>query len=173
VDHKAVRRLSTVSRILGKVCDYSGSILLALLTIIVFLEVIARYIFHASHNWAPEISTFLMLWLTYFMVGVILKAHQHINIDMLPTKLPKRYHAQLLIFFDIVGLVFAILLCVTGIKYSLIVRELGIHSVTTLATPMWIVRLCVPLGGILLAFFVIERLINTIYRLVKHEEMQG
>lgn len=101
------------------------------------------------------------------MLGVILKARQHINIDILPTKLPPIYRTPLLTLFDVVTLIFAILLCYGGIQYDLMVRQSDIYTVTVQFIPMWIVRICVPLGGVFLAFFSIEHLIADVQYLVK------
>ena len=135
---------------------------------LVFLEVISRYIFQASHGFVDDLSVWLMVWLTYLMIGGILQGRQHINIDILPTSLPDRYRTHLFIVIDIISLVFAIALCWGGIQFCHMVKEMNILSYTVFGFPMWTVRLCVPLGGILLALFSVERLIAGIHSLGKH-----
>lgn len=138
--------------------------------VLVFAEVISRYVFGLSHEFVPAISSWCMVWMTYFMLGVILKARQHISIDVLPTKLPPKYRTPLLTFFDIVSLIFALLLCYGGIQYDLMVKQSDIYAVTVQFIPMWIVRICVPLGGIFLAFVSCEHLINDVQYLMKRSE---
>jgi len=135
--------------------------------VLVFAETISRYVFGISHEFVPAISSWLMVWVTYLMLGVILKTREHINVDILPTRIPPRYRTPLLISFDIISLIFAGLLCFGGIKYDLIVKQLDIHVVTVQFFPVWIVRISVPLGAFFLAFFSIEHLVNEVRYLVK------
>ena len=138
-----------------------------IIMVLVFAEVISRYVFGVSHEFVPAISSWCMVWMTYFMLGVILKARQHISVDVLPTRLPPKYRTPLLTFFDVISLIFAILLCYGGIEYDLMVKQSDIYAVTVQFIPMWIARICVPLGGIFLAFFSIEHLITDVQYLVK------
>jgi TRAP-type C4-dicarboxylate transport system permease small subunit len=135
--------------------------------VLVFAEVISRYVFGISHEFVPAISSWCMIWMTYFMLGVILKARQHISIDILPTKIHPRYRTPLITFFDIVSLLFAVLLCYGGITYDLMVKQSDIYAVTVQFIPIWIVRITVPLGSVFLAFFSIEHLITDAQDLMK------
>jgi TRAP-type C4-dicarboxylate transport system permease small subunit len=111
-----------------------------------------------------------MVWMTYFMLGVILKGREHISIDILPGKIRPPRQVLLLAFIDIVSLAFAVLLCYGGIRYDLMVKQSDIYAVTVQFVPMWIVRICVPLGGFFLAFFSVEHLVNDARALLKRPE---
>ena len=163
-------KLAAVSRVLNTVCRSAAGAVMLIIMVLVFAEVISRYVFGLSHEFVPAISSWCMVWMTYFMLGVILKARQHISIDILPTRLPPKYRTPLLTFFDIVSLIFAILLCYGGIQYDLMVKQSDIYAVTVQFIPMWIVRICVPLGGIFLAFFSGEHLISDVQYLMKHSK---
>jgi len=160
-------KLAAVSRVLDIVCRSAAGVVMLIIMVLVFAEVVSRYVFGISHEFVPVVSSWLMVWMTYFTLGVLLKARQHISVDILPTRIPKKYHTPLLTSFDIVSLIFAILLCFGGIEYDLMVRQSGIYTVTVQAIPMWIVRLCVPLGGVFLAFFSMEHLIIDVQYLMK------
>ena len=160
-------KLAAVSRVLGTICRSAAGAVILIIMVLVFAEVISRYVFGLSHEFVPAISSWCMVWMTYFMLGVILKARQHISIDILPTRVPPKYRTPLLTFFDVVSLIFAILLCYGGIQYDLMVRQSDIYAVTVQFIPMWIVRICVPLGGVFLAFFSIEHLISDLQYLMK------
>lgn len=162
-----MRKLAAVSKVLDTVCRSVAGVLMLAMMALVFAETISRYVFGISHEFVPAISSWLMVWVTYLMLGVILKTREHINVDVLPTRIPPRYRAPLLTSFDIISLIFAVLLCFGGIKYDLIVKQLGIHVVTVQFFPVWIVRICVPLGAFFLAFFSIEHLITDTRHLMK------
>ena len=162
-----MRKLAAVSRVLNTVCRSAAAFIMLFTMALVFAEVISRYVFGISHEFVPAISSWCMVWMTYFMLGVILRARQHINIDVLPTRLPPRYRVPLLTFFDVVSLLFAVLLCYGGTQYDLMVKHSDIYAVTVQFIPMWIARICVPLGGVFLAFFSCENLIGDVQHLLK------
>jgi len=128
--------------------------------VFVFAEIAGRFFFGVSHEFVPAISSWAMVWMTFFTFGVALKAREHISVDILPVSLPRKFQTPLLTFYDITSFLFAILLCIGSIKYVLMVRDANLYAVTVQFIPMWIVRLCVPIGGIFLALFSCEHLIN-------------
>ena len=165
---QSVTGLANISGKLEVICRTGATLLMIFMMALVFLEVISRYIFQASHGFVDDLSVWLMVWLTYLMIGGIFQGRQHISVDILPTRLPERYRTHLFIIIDIITLIFAITLCWGGIQFSHMVKQMNILSYTVFGFPMWIVRLCVPLGGILLALFSAERLIAGIHSLGKH-----
>ena len=162
-----MRKLAAVSRVLNTVCRSAAGFIMLFIMALVFAEVISRYVFGISHEFVPAISSWCMVWMTYFMLGVILRARQHINIDVLPSRLPPKYRVPLLTFFDVVSLLFGVLLCYGGTQYDLMVKQSDIYAVTVQFIPVWIARICVPLGGVFLAFFSCENLIGDVQHLLK------
>jgi TRAP-type C4-dicarboxylate transport system permease small subunit len=163
-------KLAAVSRVLGTVCRSVAGAVMLIIMVLVFAEVISRYVLGLSHEFVPAISSWCMVWMTYFMLGVILKARQHISVDVLPTKLPPKYRTPLITFFDVVSIIFAVLLIYGGIQYDLMVRQSDIYAVTVQFIPVWIVRICVPLGGVFLAFFSAEHLLSDVQHLMKRSK---
>ena len=124
--------------------------LLALMTLITFGQVIARYIFDYSFVWALELVTFLFAWLIFLGMSYGVRVGSHIGVDALVNALGRRTARA-------VGAV-ATLCC---IGYSLIalfgsfVYVSKMHSIGTLAQdlpiPVWIPQIVLPLGFALLA----------------------
>ena len=163
-----MRKLETVSRKLEGPLQVASNIFLILILAFVFSEVVSRYIFAQSHGFMEDFSKWSQIWLAYLMLGVIDRGRRHIAVDVLPRRLPERYKTALLIVLDIVVLSFAIILCWSGIESTIVIKKLGLLSGTEINTPMWIVRLCVPLGAMFLAFFSIQHLATDIVSLGKH-----
>jgi C4-dicarboxylate transporter DctQ subunit len=154
-----LRALAAIDRVFTIIGRSAAGIAMLIIMVLVFGEIVSRYVFGVSHEFVPAISSWAMVWMTYFMLGVILKAREHISIDILPTRLSPRHRAILLTFIDIVSLAFAVLLCYGGLRYDLMVKQSNIYVVTVQFVPVWIVRICVPLGGFFLAFFSCEHLV--------------
>jgi TRAP-type C4-dicarboxylate transport system permease small subunit len=63
-------------------------ILLAAMSIIVFANVVGRYVTGASIPWSEEVSRHMMIWLTFLGGGLVLRHGGHIAIDNLQEALP-------------------------------------------------------------------------------------
>ena len=159
-------KLKGVSGTLESVCRLAAGALMLFMMVFVFAEIVSRFVFGVSHEFVPAISSWAMVWMTFFIFGVALKVREHISVDILPVSLPRKFQIPLLTFYDMISLLFAILLCIGSIKYVLMVRDANVYTVTVQFIPMWIVRLCVPIGGIFLALFSCEHLINDLRHLM-------
>lgn len=159
--------LARMSRIAETSLTSGAGILMILISVLVFGEVISRYIFQRSHDFVPFYTPWAMAWMVYFMLGVITKRRQHILVDILLNRLPERYRPLLLLVTDILSVFFAVLLCWASIKYLPMIRQLGVSSTTIIRIPTWIVMLCVPLGGIFFGLLSLERIFVDIQSLIK------
>jgi TRAP-type C4-dicarboxylate transport system permease small subunit len=148
-----LRNLASSSRFLEAGLHGVAGLCMVALMIAVFVEVVSRYIFHASFDFIQDISTWLMIWLTYLVAGVLIKYRQHIDINVGQDKLNKKIYLPMLVLADIACLAFGVLLAIASIQHIGLVKEAGILSVTTLKVPMWIIKICVPLGGVIIAIF--------------------
>jgi TRAP-type transport system small permease protein len=161
-----LRNLASSSKFLEAGLRGTAGLGMVVLMIAVFIEVISRYIFNASFDFIQDISTWLMIWLTYLVAGVLIKYRQHIDINVGQDKLNKKIYLPMLVLADIACVAFGLLLAIASIQHIGLVKEAGIVSVTTLKVPMWIVKICIPLGGVIIAIFSLGTLGKDIANLV-------
>ena len=145
----------------------AGGFFVILIALLIFTEVVSRYVFGVCHAFMEQYSTWLQIWFVYLVMGAIEKGRGHIIIDILPRRLPQRYKTGLLVVFDVVTLAFAILLFWSGVELCQDWLRTGVLSTTGISFPLWISRLCMPLGATFLAFFAIEHLARDIPSLGK------
>jgi len=62
--------------------------LLSAMSVIVFANVVMRYVTDASIPWSEEVSRHMMIWLTFIGGGLVLRSGGHIAIDNLQDALP-------------------------------------------------------------------------------------
>ena len=56
-------------------------ILMSVMTIIIFIQVIMRYVMHNSLSWSEELARYCFIWLIYIGVAYGCKLMNHIKID--------------------------------------------------------------------------------------------
>lgn len=78
---------------------------LIILTIIIFFQVILRYVFSSPLVWVEEIARFLFIWITFLGSYLALRKEMHFQVKILTNYLPKITIASNLLgilFFGIV-----------------------------------------------------------------------
>src|SRR5262252_4540972 len=61
---------------------------LAVMVVLVFGNVVLRYVFNSGITVSEELSRWLMVWLTFLGAIVALREHQHLGVDTLVRILP-------------------------------------------------------------------------------------
>lgn len=63
-------------------------LILAIMSVIIFTNVVLRYTTNQSIEWAEEVARHMMIWLTFIGCGPVLRYGGHIAIDNLQDSLP-------------------------------------------------------------------------------------
>lgn len=62
---------------------------LALMAILIFSNVVLRYVFHSGITWSEEMSRYLFIWLIFLGAISAMKDNEHLGMDMVIKRLPK------------------------------------------------------------------------------------
>ena len=65
-----------------------SALLLAIMVVLVFGNVVLRYVFNSGITISEELSRWMFVWLTFLGAIVALKEHGHLGTDMLVSRLP-------------------------------------------------------------------------------------
>ena len=79
--------LRKACRILFKALEWFAMICMVCLTIIVFTDVILRYIFKRGFSWTQEIATLMLVWFSLIGMAIGVLEKIHISIEMFTSKL--------------------------------------------------------------------------------------
>lgn len=122
-------------------------IILAAMSIIVFSNVVSRYLTNYSIIWADEVARYLMIWLTFLGAGLTLRYGGHVAITNLMDVLPTP--AQRVLRAIIAACLLAFFVLMIWIGYSLAMR---VHLQLTPATriPFSYIYAAIPVGFALL-----------------------
>lgn len=81
--------MNTFERIFLATNRWALILLLAAMSIIIFTNVVMRYITHDSLEWAEEVSRHMMIWLTFLGAGPVLRYGGHIAVENMQDALPR------------------------------------------------------------------------------------
>ncbi|HEU5176787.1 MAG TPA: TRAP transporter small permease [Burkholderiales bacterium] len=65
-------------------------LLLAAMALLVFANVISRYLLNFSWIWIEELTRYMMVWVGFLGSGLVLRLGAHIAVDVLQEALPRR-----------------------------------------------------------------------------------
>ena len=130
---------------IDKILDYfeTGSfiVLLSVMTIVVFLQVIYRYILHASLSWSEEVSRYCMIYTVF--IGV--EAGTHTGVDALVMVLPKKLKEIVILIERIICLLLSVVFFVLSAELVMQLMQSGQKS-ATLFIPIAFAYLAMPIG---------------------------
>ncbi len=110
--------MKVFKKYLDKVFNWAlvlAMVLLVAMVIIVFTNVVLRYGFNSGIRWAEEISLVIVIWFTFIAMALGVKENLHINITILPKKLPRVFNDSLNLVKYILEIVIGFILLYFGI----------------------------------------------------------
>jgi TRAP-type C4-dicarboxylate transport system permease small subunit len=116
---------------------------LAVMSVIVFANVVLRYTTGDSILWSEEVARYLMIWLTYLGIGPVLRLGGHMAIDSLQVGLgePRAKILRALIVALMLG--FSLVLVLVGIDF---VDRTSIQSTPVTDISFSFIAAAIPVG---------------------------
>jgi C4-dicarboxylate transporter DctQ subunit len=139
-------RLDQISSRLEK-AFLAGAIIIS--SLLLFVNVVMRYVFLLPIYWAEEFVRYLMVWLIFIGASQVTQWGGHVAVDIVPRVLSKRGNAILAFAVNLICILFCIVLAYLSLKQMLRVKGAGQVS-PALEIPMWIAYLSIPAGTTLM-----------------------
>src|SRR5699024_6663970 len=124
--------------------------------VIIFSQVVLRYIFSSSLPWSEEIARYAFIWLIYVGVSYGAKRQKHLSVDVITMLFNDKCKIIMNMIANVLFLIFALVITYYGID---IVGRITRES-AALGIPMEYVYLALVVGMILTSI----RLIQNIYK---------
>lgn len=136
-------------------------LLLIIMTILMFTEVVARYVFGSSFIWVEELTRYLFIWLTFISAAYVTATQAHIKVDAAISLFPKKAQPTIKRIGLLIWLVFSIMITYVGFDYSLTMLDVGGNS-PALGLAKGIIYLGIPIGYLLMTIRLVMRLFKEI-----------
>ena len=140
--------------------------LLGLSAVIIFIQVIMRYVFSNSLSWSEELVRYMYIWETWLGVSYATKKCSQLRITLITNRLPAKINWLVETIVMILWFAFGLFLIVVGFSMCARVADLGQHS-TALRIPMQIVYAGIPFGGLLMNIRLLEIFIPHVGKLFR------
>lgn len=150
-------------RIFDKIEEVLALICLAVMTVLAFANVVARFVFSASFSFSEEITTYLFVLLSLLGTAIAARRKAHLGLTIITDIVDPKVKRILHIIGYLFAAAFSGAIFVYGIQ--MVMNQMRLGQVTAnMQWPEWIYGSFVPIG----AFFVVVRFVQALA-----EEMKG
>lgn len=146
-----------VSDILDNISRYLLVFTLSTMAVVVFTQVLFRYLLNFPLFWTEELGRYLLVWSSLLGGAIALKRHEHIAVTFLTDRVPKKFRAvigkcaMLLIIFQIA------ILTVGGVELVYLTK---LQTSPALRIPMALPYLALPVGGCIMLVHALAHLFD-------------
>ena len=123
--------------------------------LLIFTQVVMRYVFSNSLSWSEELARYLFLWQSWIGVSYGVKKNMHLRILILPGKLKGKAKVALETVVNTIWFAFGVFMVFKGFELAMMIASRGQES-AALGLPMQIAYLSVPVGCLIMNLRLIE-----------------
>ncbi len=145
---------------------YDGSVrtllhvVYALMILVMFMQVVLRYIFNAPLMWPEELSRLLFLWLVYGAAPLAISRKSHLAVDFFISRLSWRSKQKLRLSLYVFIITFLLVAVVKGFELTFTFMEESAYTMSFL--PLGLFYLPIALGSVMM----VVNLVRTIPEIV-------
>lgn len=130
-------------------------------SLVLFANVIARYVFNDGFSWAEEFVRYQIIWMVMLGASVAARQGIHIGVDILRRFTPPTMAKVIALLVHGISVGFCIFLVVYGVQLTEQTHRFGQLS-SALQAPMWVIQLAIPVGGLLMGIRFAQHFFRTL-----------
>lgn len=144
-------------------CKISIMIMVPIMTAIIFMQVILRYVFISPLTWPEELARYLLIWISCLGSAYAVREGMHISVVFIKNKLPRSTQTAVAIGVHLLVISFFAFGVFQGFKLSF---SQWIELTAALRLPMTYPTLAIPIGFGIMIMFSVELLIQDVKELL-------
>ena len=160
-------KMKRLNDLLLKGCSALIMTMVPIMTLVVFAQVVMRYVFKNPFVWAEEFSRYLLVWISCLGAAYGIRTGMHIAIQFFYAKLGRELKIITSTFTHVITIIFFSVCVVWGLRISLAQWD---QLSPGLQISMTWAYLSVPVSFALMMLFSFELLVEDIHRLFSREE---
>ena len=136
----------TAVRVLALFGAWASQMVLFAAVVIIFYDVVMRYVFNSPTAWVLEISEYMLVFLAIAGAADVQRKKTHIKMDFFYNKFVLNVRRYLDLIIYMVTVLFVFLVFMTSLQMTFIAYNYGSRSNSLLGTAMFIPYAIIPFG---------------------------
>jgi TRAP-type C4-dicarboxylate transport system permease small subunit len=134
--------------------DYINMVFLILLVIVVFLQVVTRYLLRHPFYWTEEMSRNLFTWISLLGASAVIKRGGHPNVETLVSCFSPSVRKSIRIIVDFLSCVLYVVVIGAGVRFAWYGR---LYQTPLLEINTFFIYVSIPVAGLLLTLRTIKK----------------
>ncbi len=131
---------------LEKIEKVVSCICVSAMAILVFANVIARYVFNHSLAFSDEMSTYLFVLMSFMGTAIAARRKAHLGLSIVTDRVSPRARRLILTVMYVISALFCLLVIIFGVQMVISQYQLG-QETASMQWPEWIYGSFVPIGA--------------------------
>lgn len=131
--------LEKIEKVVSCVC-------VSVMAVLVFANVIARYVFNHSLAFSDEMSTYLFVLMSFMGTAIAARRRAHLGLSIVTDRVSPRARKIINIVMYLIAALFCLLIVIFGVQMVLSQYRLG-QETAAMQWPEWIYGSFVPIGA--------------------------
>ena len=140
-----------------------AALLTLVLTIMVFLQVLYRYVLHSPLAWSEEFAMFLFQWCIFIGAALAIRHGYHFHVDLVTSRLSGKWKSALQMLSS--AIIFVVAYTMVHMGINMVLSNEYIYP--TLQIRVSYAYLAFPVSGVLIIIYQVPILVREIKGLVK------
>lgn len=154
--------MKLIMKIINNIEEYAIVLMMAYMTIMNFVNVLARYLFSASFSFTEELTVTVFVWVTMLGIAVGFKRNAHLGMSFVVDQFHGKSKAVFVLLSAVMSFAFMGVLFIYGIEMVDGQATMG-GTTPVMGMPQTVQGLSIPVG----AFFVLVHIIEANYAELK------
>lgn len=143
--------------LLEKLCLWGSMLCIVMMLVTIAIDVIGRSGFNSSYfGHSDELGGYLLVGIGFLSLSVGQVRDTYHRVEFVLQRLSRWQRSAMLVVFDLMSLAFAAVLLWQTIRLEIISWETSETALTVLETPLWLPRLFMPIGALVLCLSLIR-----------------
>ena len=155
---------------LEKIEKFVSCICVSVMAVLVFANVIARYVFNHSLAFSDEMSTYLFVLMSFMGTAIAARRNAHLGLSILTDRVSPQARTILSVITYGIAAIFCLLVVIFGIQMVISQYRLG-QETAAMQWPEWIYGSFVPVGAAFSMVAFIEGMIDMAKEYPRKEDL--
>lgn len=152
-------------KVLDRILESLACVIFLLMIIVSVFQILSRYIFKSPSAFSEEFLRFSIIWLAMLGIAYAFGKNNHLAITFLKDKLNKKEKLIVDGFFQIIYIIFALLIMTDGGINAVMI---GLYQLSpALGISMGCIYLSLPIAGVIIVLYCILNILDTIKKYKK------
>ncbi len=137
------------------------------MVVVVFLQVVARYIFNSPPSWSEELARYCQVWIIILASSICIRKGSHLAVDYISHRLTWKINRGIEIFTNVLVVFYVAVVAIFGVRLMLA----GQYQVSAaIQIKMSLIYLVFPLGGLLMLIEAVLKTVESVKKIFRKDK---